>query len=134
MFSLAGILDGNQIASGKMFIKHFQPHIHTPWGIIVLQYMHACAGGCKGPAALCLIFRRDGFALNHLGQFSFKFAAGQHDNPAATLTLYFNVSAHASHFPMVAATGMLFFHAHNVAQIKCFPLHLIPPKPCILYI
>jgi hypothetical protein len=64
--------------------------------------------------------------FHYLYHASLKLGARQHDQASATLTTDFDISAHAGHFPVKAAAGMLFFHAYYVTQIKTLALHGVP--------
>jgi hypothetical protein len=57
----------------------------------------------------------------------FKLQPGKHDYAATPLAFYLYVGTHANYLPGITATGMLLFHADNIAQIEFFAFHSILP-------
>jgi len=53
-----------------------------------------------------------------------KLQAGKHDQALAALAFDLDICAHTDNFPIITAAWVLFFHAHNVAQLKFFAFQI----------
>lgn len=75
-------------------------------------------------SCLCLLFLRlcGGNDLFHI---FFKFHTGQHDHMSASAAFDAEINARPQDFPLVGATGMVFFHLYDIANRKLHGLSLL---------